>query len=222
MKEWLKALIKAIGTLLLISIIIGLIVLGAVILISIIIGLTVLVTTIVLISYIYILNKFGIIASLTMLVCICLIYKLTHEYHNMAVIDKKIADKRKYERKRENMLANLFLTPWTVQNRDMVRNQKSKGREYSINSMESYIGHIYDNAGRYQAYYLAPGIDNIARFICCNNQDKFLTSEDDVPVLTAIGKFLDLCCIPEMEKDKLVTLLGRYQEKDTKFDCNKE
>ncbi|MBQ7067147.1 MAG: hypothetical protein IJN92_10050 [Lachnospiraceae bacterium] len=115
------------------------------------------------------------------------------------------------------MIGKIFLPPWTCDNRNMVRNAKQQGKRYSLDSNEEYIGHIYDDTGRYKTYYLKAGVDNIARFICSSDRDKFLTSNNDSPVLNTIGKFLDLACLDETEQKALITLINKYQGENTEF-----
>lgn len=120
------------------------------------------------------------------------------------------------------MFGNLLLSPWTCVNRDMVRAEKEKGITYALDKDE-YIGHIYTDTGHYTTYYLKAGIDNIARFICSSNQDKFLTSGMDRPVLTTINQFLDIACLEKDEQEILINLINQYQKSKEKitFDYKK-
>lgn len=116
------------------------------------------------------------------------------------------------------MIGKIFLPPWSCDNRNMVRNAKQQGKRYSLDGKEEYTGHVYDDTGRYKTYYLKAGMDNIARFICSSNQDKFLTSSDDLPVLTTIGKFLNLACLDDTEQKVLIALINKYQKENTEFE----
>lgn len=115
------------------------------------------------------------------------------------------------------MSIDLFLNEWTRINRNMVRAEKKKGENFSLDDTKEYIGHIYEDDGRYRTYYLTAGVDNIARFICSNQQDKFITSGDDRAVMTTIGKYIDLCCISEDERMELIRLINQYQHENTEF-----
>ena len=71
----------------------------------------------------------------------------------------------------------------------------------------------------YRKFYLPPDIDNLARFLCSNKNNKLVCSDDDLAVLCACGNELDVVNADDYLLYKLNDLMTVYKqaEKPPKF-----
>lgn len=95
--------------------------------------------------------------------------------------------------------------------RDKVRNSPEKN--YYPKEGDMLMGYVYEEDGRYHKYYLNANADNIAKFICSSDKDKFICTPSDYALMNTIcGTYLDLSCAHAKYTSKVVESLIKYQK----------
>lgn len=107
-------------------------------------------------------------------------------------------------------IESLFLDDYYTKVRSCVRSSMARmtGRE------DMYIGYVYKGKeGKYKKYYITGGVENIARFICSSVSNKMLCNDRDLPLLCAMGDYLDLIKSDTDVKEELICCLKQYHNK---------
>ena len=74
---------------------------------------------------------------------------------------------------------------------------------------KAVFGFLYQRDGYYTKHFLKNDLDNIARFICCNHQDKLICNTSDLALASTMGTFLDIAV--DSFREKILPYLMKYQ-----------
>ena len=74
---------------------------------------------------------------------------------------------------------------------------------------ETIVGYVFREDGYYHKHYLAPDMDNIARFLCSSSKDKLLCNGQDYGIACSMGTYLDLSV--DSFREKILPFLEKYQ-----------